>query len=68
MIWGVQAVITYFYDSSKRVGVFLRSYGLIEDYYEFFYVFKLGIDWIRSYEMVRVSKIVMGSFLFLSQK
>ena len=68
MIWGVQGVITYFYDSSKQFGVFLRGYGLIEDYYEFFYAFKLGIDWIKAYEMVRVSKIVMGSFLFLSQR
>ena len=36
-------MVAYFYDSSKRVGVFLCKHGLTEDYYEFFLVFKLEI-------------------------
>ena len=29
MTLGVQGVVTYFYDSSKRVKMFLKTYGLI---------------------------------------
>ena len=68
MIWGVQGVIAYFYDSSKQVGVVFNFDWCVSlrITMSFFFVFKLGIDWIRSYRMVRSSKIVIGSFLLLS--